>query len=618
MEEETLEQLERLAERDPADRRALERLDAACRARGWTLFDRSVDDWVADLRRKRPSRWGADDPERILGGAGIRATWRLIQAFWSDPEARRRAARLLGGAGDGTAGFQELLRGLEAPDPSIRAAAAEGLGQCRAEAAVPRLLARLDDEDRKVRSRAIGALGRLGSEALAAVPALIGLLADERLGVDAAFSLGTIGGEAPAVVDELIEAAGLGLPGARAWAVAALGLAGDERTIPVLLEALGSYDQDVRRQAAQALREIGTDDESVRGALRDALDDWAPSVRTQAAVTLAGLGERSSSLCSALAEAIEEGVAGWSVREALDEMGAEAAAVVPALLAAVERGRGMDRVHAIPSLVEVASEAVALPVVLRFLEDPNPAVRSAAAHAVGRFDRVPEAAIAALVRALEDPDTRVAYWAPSVLHAVKPRDAGIRATLRAMARSTDPGKRVIAIDILGSIGEDRDALLAAMDDPFERVRFDAAYWIADLRERSERWVDALRRALADSSARVRREGAWGLSELGTDSAPAIPSLLEALRDDDRAVRNNAAYALGDTGCASESVVRALVRTLSDADGGAALSAARSLWVLEAEREAACARIVQSLRDDRYGEAALRYVRELGIDSSVPR
>ncbi len=108
MEEETLEQLERLAERDPADRGALERLDAACRARGWTLFDRTVDDWGEDLRRKRLRRWGADDPERILREAGLRATWRLIQAFWIDPRARRKAARLLGRAGDGTAAFQEL------------------------------------------------------------------------------------------------------------------------------------------------------------------------------------------------------------------------------------------------------------------------------------------------------------------------------------------------------------------------------------------------------------------------------------------------------------------------------------------------------------------------------
>jgi HEAT repeat protein len=83
-----------------------------------------------------------------------------------------------------------------------------------------------------------------------------------------------------------------GHPMARQAAVIALGLLGDRRATPRLIEALRHGPPDVRFQAAASLVQI--DPESAARPLRRALGDEDPEVRASAVTALGVLGERAN------------------------------------------------------------------------------------------------------------------------------------------------------------------------------------------------------------------------------------------------------------------------------------------------------------------------------------
>src|SRR5262249_30228927 len=115
-------------------------------------------------------------------------------------EIRARAGRALGRK-HSQAAEPILLRWLGDPNPRLRAAAAEALGElCAprsrvacAPRAAPALGRPLADTESAVRSAAIASLARLGARV--AVPAVAGRLEDENVGVrrSAALALGELG-----------------------------------------------------------------------------------------------------------------------------------------------------------------------------------------------------------------------------------------------------------------------------------------------------------------------------------------------------------------------------------------------------------------------------------------
>lgn len=146
--------------------------------------------------------------------------------FDVDPAVREAAAMALGLTGDTQAGIElllERLQELETPADSKRLAAAS-LGGMEARSAVTGLTRLLADPDARVRRWAIAALGEIADEQ--AVKPLGTLLAkdpDPSVRLEAAFRLGKFGGTA-----------------AR----------------PVLTAALKDADENVRRLAKAALKEL--------------------------------------------------------------------------------------------------------------------------------------------------------------------------------------------------------------------------------------------------------------------------------------------------------------------------------------------------------------------------
>jgi len=105
-----------------------------------------------------------------LGDAALPALRDLLAG--TDSDRRWWAVRTL--AAVGTAAARELLIAvLEDPDPAVRACAAQGLGELRAEEAVAGLVQRMADSSPLVSRVAADGLARIGSPA---VPALIAAL----------------------------------------------------------------------------------------------------------------------------------------------------------------------------------------------------------------------------------------------------------------------------------------------------------------------------------------------------------------------------------------------------------------------------------------------------------
>ena len=172
----------------------------------------------------------------------------------------------------------------------------------------------------------------------------------------------------------------------------------------------------------------------------------------------------------------------------------------------------------------------------------DPRVRRYLALALGRLGD--KRAVPALVQAADprgdtsaDPDTQVyAVWA---LGAIGDREA--IPTLVKLAGSEDPGLRKAAVHALGSFPDDAAsaALLTAVNDPVEDVRWNAAVGLARRRDPAAapvllQMMD--RRHLAtitDLTAEQREEAVLqAVQAAGVVPDPALRSALEGLRDSD--------------------------------------------------------------------------------------
>jgi HEAT repeat protein len=138
--------------------------------------------------------------------------------------------------------LEELLKGLESPNPAARAMAAMSLTEMgpAAEAAVPALAKALADQNLDVRYWAASALKAVGPPAQAAVTALVQ-------------ALETFPGGSPALDGPFRYYADV-----RSVAAEALGAIGSRAkdAVPALKKALNDPDSVVRSTAAEALQRI--------------------------------------------------------------------------------------------------------------------------------------------------------------------------------------------------------------------------------------------------------------------------------------------------------------------------------------------------------------------------
>ncbi len=238
-----------------------------------------------------------------LGDAGDPAAIQPLAALLDDPESgvRWKAAEALGKLGPPAVG--PLIDGLRGGDVDVRWMAAVALGDIADPAAVPALLEALNDEDAYVRSRVALALAAIGKPAETVL--ITGLsTGNKRVRWGAALALGRIGGEV--ATSALIDALCAPDEDMRRQTASALEDMG-EAAIPTLIAMLRVSDPDIRREVIATLIQIGKPaTPSLAVALRTSRD---PRIRAGAALALGGINDPAA--VDALNEALsddEEGV----------------------------------------------------------------------------------------------------------------------------------------------------------------------------------------------------------------------------------------------------------------------------------------------------------------------
>lgn len=469
----------------------------------------------------------------------------------------------------------------------------------KAAAAVPSLIAALDDGSERVQSLAIAALEQIGPDAAAAAPALVGKLGDERFvsafgipgpppthrAVEALVAIG------PAAVPGLIGALGGDSQEIRIWATRALGELGPAArpAVPALARLLKERGFDDGESAAKALGAIGPSASEAIPTIHSVLDALGPD-DGHAGVLLEALDKIGAPPSAGMIQELDD--PDPAIREtaafSLGEFGATARPAVPRLEAALRDPVRSVRVEAACALVRIdPANDRALPVLIESLDDTDTDVLLTALGALEELGPKAVAAAPKLKTIIERPDLRHKDFvgdqlrltiesarasAAAALAIVSPDPSpGVPALLKLMDRG-DNEADWYAIDALGSLGPKASAAapaLAALTRD-RRSRYEAVHALVQIDPKHE----AICPALIDLLLADRPEygdfndNTWviaTLGEMGPQAASAVPALARVLEASDRSsVQSEAMKALGRIGpSAPKEALAALVRAFKD-------------------------------------------------------
>jgi HEAT repeat protein len=347
----------------------------------------------------------------------------------------------------------------------------------------------------------------------------------------------------------------------RRQAAEALGQIGDARAVEPLIAALKDANEMVRRQAAEALGKIG--DARAVEPLVTALKESDAIVRREATKALGKIGDARAvqPFIAALKDA--DAIVRQRAAEALGNIG-DARAVEP-LIAALKDVDESVRQRAAEALGKIG-DARAVEPLIAALKDANWDARWKAAKALGQIG---QPAIESLIVALKDANWDARARAAAALGNIG--DARAVEPLIAALKDANWDARAVAAEALGQIGNARavEPLIVALEDADGGVRRRAAEALGQIGD--TRAVEPLIVALEDTDGGVRRRVAEALGQIGQ---PAVEPLIVALKDANWDARAVAAEALGQVGDAR--AVEPLIAALKDANWDAHAVAAEAL------------------------------------------
>lgn len=449
--------------------------------------------------------------------------------FHPDPRVRRAAIRALRHLVPSPAVLGPLFaRQLADADPSVVLPALHSLASME-EAAVPVLIAAL--EDPKSRYWACIGLAEIGAEAAAATDALAKVARegeiDERL--QAILALAAIGERAAPAAPVLVAALESPDKSLRFPAAYALGKI-CAVTADAALEKVAAEDDAVLAATAawaraQTHRGEKPFADTALSRLLALLEDDEPGVREGA---VAGLSDLAIQLDDEQKRRLADRFVAL-INDAHPEVGLAAGGALIRLGAASLgplRGKLADpavRTHVLEILAGIGPAAKpALDDIVKELDDADPDHAGEAAVAIGAIG--PEAAAAAL---------------PRLLRVVA--DAGKPPALRYAA--------AYALGRFGTAAKEAEPTLRKLAEAEDELMATVAIWAAlkvapEDKSLFERAVPLLRRALRGDREMARLEAAVALGDIGPAAATAIP-MLELVSEDDpvKAVRSAAADAL---------------------------------------------------------------------------
>lgn len=397
-----------------------------------------------------------------------------------DPSVRQAAAKGLG-TGGVTEIDKRMIEWLGDLDPKTRVVAADVLGDLNSKDGADALTRSLGDPDPSVRQhavRALAAIGRRGNRAV--VLAIIPRLEDDKAEVkrEAIEQLEALGDKRAVI--PLVARFAESSPPLITAAVRAIGRLGDRSAVPALVRLLGDTRDEVRTAAVGALGVLGAVD--ALDALTEQLGVGTQGYRDKVAYALGqiaaspGAGKRGEDAMRTLVQSLADPTKRRGAREALAIAGK---AVVPALVQHLDGRLAGDPSTAVELLgaaadprataaltSELERGRVAMPVVLKALGatgDPaalvpilgavankDPAIRIAAMEALRPILGHDARAADVLVEHLEDADLEIRVLAAEYLGLLAAPVAVPR--LVALIAPGNPTRlREAAIDALGEI-----------------------------------------------------------------------------------------------------------------------------------------------------------------------
>ncbi|MCI0332139.1 MAG: HEAT repeat domain-containing protein [Planctomycetes bacterium] len=431
---------------------------------------------------------------------------------------------------------------------------------------VPELQKLLADKDAQVRWRSARALGDYGGQATSAAPELRKLLKDS---------------------DAIVQY----------HAAVALGRVSDksDETVLALVTAATSKDGRVARAAIAAIRELEPGRDHVVKALGEVLKSDDDAVVLHA---LEALVEHGAEAVPTLIEALKRPETAYLACTAIEHIGPDAAATVPALTELIGKTRHshllIQALLAIASIGPAADSAA--PKIVPLLESsPDATVPVAAAYALGSIDA--KGADAALRRALEKNNPflqMIAAWALAKLHpddtaaeklaveklvqGLKNNDARIRTAaakslqslqappemvapmLVQLANDPDPEVHKNVVEAIAGLGEPVvPRVIKALENP--QLREAAVHVLRKLGPKAAGAVQPLINASTGANSKLRTEIQMTLGAIGPAAAPATDMLVKSLASNDAGERESALFALRKIGPAASAAVKPLLQRM---------------------------------------------------------
>ena len=282
-----------------------------------------------------------------------------------------------------------------------------------------------------------------------------------------------------------------------------------------------------------------------------------PAIARAAIRSLGRAGPDAACAVPALLRAMgrHDGALNNDISTAIAKIGAPPKEAVPELVRLMHDDRGLVRHLAAGALRKIGP--VDLQIVLGFLtrlQSPDPQQRERAVEALGLLRAPHEIAIPALIRALDDADASVRLAAALAAGRIHP------------PWQAEPGPGLQKL---------LPALVAATKDPNPNVRRRAATTLSELGRAARAAVPALVELLENEEL-VWLQGyvADALGRFGPDAAAAVPALSKALGSADAGLRGHAVCALGRI--QREKAVPMLVEMLGDPHADVRRSAVNSL------------------------------------------
>jgi len=246
-------------------------------------------------------------------------------------------------------------------------------------------------------------------------------------------------------------------------------------------------------------------------------------------------------------------IVGFLNRAEMPELAAAALAktgpnAVRPLVAALTHTNDRVRIAAAWYVGDLGVESeLAVPALVRMLQDRIYQARAAAAHSLGRIQKQAELAVPALVVGLNDTNWSVRN---NVLDAIGAYGAAAKVSVPALKQclnDTNPAHRAWAVVALRKVDEEAAAqagfstsdLLKTLQSADEQNKLTSLFAIWWLKEDPSVIVPALIPCLADTSPSIRRLAAGHLGQLKQAAKPALPALTRCLEDLNLSVRMTA-------------------------------------------------------------------------------